>query len=136
MRIVIDTPVAGVAYCLQAKDGSPLAAQRSRGGEPLAFDFAVRARLQAGVARLTGDQVRREGPTRRFVYIRIGALAGDPASPWSRRMKIDVHNIDPAMLARAAQAGGVIETTVIGADAKGEPACATQHPIGRRLITD
>ena len=52
-----------------------------------------------------GDQVRREGPDRRFVYIRIGPAAGDLASPWSRRMKIDLHDIDPVLLDQAIASG-------------------------------
>ncbi len=44
MRIVIDEPVIGVAHSFQSKDGRPLDAQCSEGGEPLAFDFATRAR--------------------------------------------------------------------------------------------
>ncbi|GGE51863.1 hypothetical protein GCM10011317_07720 [Niveispirillum cyanobacteriorum] len=96
----------------------------------MAFDFAIRV---APGPKFFGDQVRREGPERRFVYVRIGQMAGDPASPWSRRMKIDIHDIDPDLLDRAARHGGVIETTIIGTGADGTPACATLRPIGRRL---
>ena len=84
-------------------------------------------------AKFFGDQVRREGPQRRFVYIRIGQLAGDKASPWSRRMKIDIHDIEPDLLKRAASGSGVVETTVGGTGADGTPACATVRPTARRL---
>ena len=86
LRIVIENPVAGVGHSLQAKDGHPLDAKRATAGEPLAFDFPVRV---APGPKFFGDQVRREGPVRRFVYIRVGQSAGDLGSPWSRRMKID-----------------------------------------------
>lgn len=79
-----------------------------------------------------GDQVRREGPERRFVHVRIGQMAGDPASPWTRRMKIDIHDIAGDMLDRAAR-GGVIETRVHGTARDGTPACATLKPTSRLI---
>ncbi|WHO40556.1 DUF5990 family protein [Sphingobium sp. AP49] len=131
MRIVIDQPVVGVAYSLQGKDGHPLDPQISRAGEALAFDFAIRV---APGPKYFGDQVRREGAERRFVYIRVGQMAGDPDSPWTRRIKIDIHDIEPALLDRAIAEGGMIETRIIGTGRDGTPACATVRPIGRRLL--
>ncbi|TCT08133.1 DUF5990 family protein [Aquabacter spiritensis] len=130
LRIVIAQPVAGVLHSLQAKDDSPLDAKSSRDGAPLAFDFQVRT---APGPKVFGDQVRREGPVRRFVYIRIGQLAGDPASPWSRRMKIDIHDIAQDLLDRAAKSGETLETTVIGTGKDGTPACATVRTTGWRI---
>ncbi len=134
-RIVIEQPVIGVLHSLQAKDDLPLDPKSSRKGEALVFDFQVRV---APGPKFFGDQVRREGPERRFVYIRIGQLAGDPSSPWSRRMKIDIHDIGSDLLERAAKGGGVIETTVVGTDKNGTPACATVRPtkriLGRRVV--
>ncbi len=115
-------------HSLQAKDGSPLDPRVSRKGEPLAFDFTVRV---GPGPKFFGDQVRREGPERRFVYIRIGQMAGDPASPWSRRMKIDIHDIAQGLLDRAAGDSGVVETVVIGTGKDGTPACATLQPSRR-----
>jgi hypothetical protein len=131
LRIVIEQPVIGVLHSLQAKDDAPLDPKSSHAGEPLHFDVPVRV---APGPRFLGDQVRREGSKRRFVYIRIGQLAGDPSSPWSRRMKIDIHDIDPALLEGVPGPGGVIETTVVGTGKDGTPACATVAPIRRRLI--
>ena len=121
-RIVIDGPVSNVAHSLQAKDGSPLDAKVSRKGEALAFDFSVR--VDPG-PKFGGDQVRREGKERRFVYIRVGQLAGDEMSPWSRRMKVDIHDIAADLLERAAKSGEVVEITVPGTGQDGTPACAT-----------
>jgi uncharacterized protein DUF5990 len=131
LRIIIEQPVIGVLHSLQAKDESPLDPKRSRKGEPLAFDFQVRV---GPGPKFFGDQVRREGPLRRFVYIRIGQYAGDPSSPWSRRMKINIHDIGNDLLDRAANSGGVIETTVNGTDKDGTPTCATVRPTGRRIV--
>jgi hypothetical protein len=130
LRIIIAQPVIGVLHSLQAKDEQPLDPKYSREGEPLIFDFPIR--IGPG-PKFFGDQVRREGPVRRFVYIRVGQYAGDSCSPWSRRMKIDIHDIGNDLLDRAASNGGVIETTVIGTDKDGTPSCATVRPTGRRI---
>jgi hypothetical protein len=130
LRIIIEQPVIGVLHSLQAKDESPLDPKYSREGEALLFNFQVRV---GPGPKFFGDQVRREGPQRRFAHIRIGQLAGDASSPWSRRMKIDIHDIENDLLDRAIRSGGAIETTVIGTGKDGTPACATLLPTHRRF---
>jgi hypothetical protein len=130
LRIIIEQPVVGVLHSLQAKDESPLDPKSSRTDEPLIFDFPVRV---GSGPKFFGDQVRREGPVRRFAYVRIGQLAGDMSSPWSRRMKIDIHDIENDLLDRAAKSGRAIETRIIGTAKDGTPACATMRPISRGL---
>jgi hypothetical protein len=130
MRIVIEQPVVGVLHSLQ-EDDRPLAPKRSGAGEPLTFEFAVR--VGAG-PKFFGKQVRREGALRRFVYVRIGQLAGDCASPWSRRMKIDIHNIDQSLLDRAMRGEGLIELRVNGTAKDATPACATVRRSGERIV--
>jgi hypothetical protein len=49
-------------------------------------------------------------------------------------MKIDIHDITPELLDRAANEKAVIETTVIGTDKDGTPACATVRATGRRIV--
>lgn len=124
MRLVIEAPVIGVVHSLQDKASSPVGAKRA-GVEPLAFDFPIRI---ADGPKFFGEQVRSEGPERRFVYIAVGTCAGDHASPWTRRMKIDIHDIPQALLDRAAK-GGVIEGRLNGTGRDGTPACATIKPI-------
>jgi hypothetical protein len=104
-RIVIERPVAGVLHSLQEGDDKPLDPKRSAGGEALAFDFPLRIERTADGAKFFGPQVRREGKERRFVYIRVGTAAGDRASPWSRRMKVDIHDIDRSCSTRRSRAG-------------------------------
>ena len=131
MRIGIENPVAGVLHSLQSKDGHPLDPKRSDSGEALQFDFTIRF---APGPRFFGDQVRREGPVRRFVYVRIGQSAGDHTSPWTRRMKVDIHDIDTELLERAASSGAAVEIRVDGTGKDGSPACATVRRLGTRLI--
>jgi len=128
MRIVIENPVPGVLLSLQTGDSGVLDPKRSRTGEPLAFDFPVR--LAPG-PKFFGDQVRREGPVRRFVYIRIGQAAGDHASEWSRRI---IHDTPQDLLDRAIAGEGVVELTVNGTGKGGTPACATVHILSHRIV--
>ncbi|MGA0545194.1 DUF5990 family protein [Brevundimonas sp. VNH65] len=123
LRLTIADPVPGVRYSLQQDDApfEPITA----GDAPLSFDVPVRL---ADDGRLLGPFVRREGKERRFVYIRIGTSAGDHASEWSRRAKIDIHNIPPALLDRA-RAGAVLEARLPGRGKDGTPACATVRPL-------
>ena len=130
LRITIEHPVIGVLHSLQGKDDGPLDPKSSTGGEALVFELSIR--IGPG-PKFFGDQVRREGPVRRFVYIRVGQLAGDPASPWSRRIKIDIHDIYQTLLDRAARGDGAIETVIDGTAADGTPVCATVRPIARRI---
>jgi len=123
VRLVVENPVPGVAYSLQDKTGKPVDARISK-GPALAFDFSIRI---ADGPKFYGEQVRSEGPERRFVYIAIGEQAGQKGSPWSRRMKIDIHTIAPAQLEKA-KAGKVLEGTVTGTGHDGTPACASVPP--------
>ncbi|HEX4694409.1 DUF5990 family protein [Sphingomonas sp.] len=131
VRIIIENPVAGVLHSLQSGDTGVLDPKRSEAGEPLVFDLPVRV---APGPKFFGDQVRREGPTRRFVYIRIGTMAGDPSSEWTRRMKIDVHDIPQDLLDCAMAGAGVVELTVNGTGKDGTLACATVKVVGRRVV--
>ena len=121
LRIVIENPVDGVWHSLQSKDDHPLDPQRAA-GEALTFEFPIRV---APGPKFFGDQVRREGPTRRFVYIRVGQSAGDHSSPWSRRMKIDIADLDQDLLDAAIARDSMIEIVVNGTAKDGSPACAT-----------
>jgi len=128
MQIVVANPVPGVLHSLQ-QDDAPLDPKISVSGEPLTFDFPARVgRADDGAAKFYGKQVRAEGKLRRFVYVRVGTLAGDPASGWTRRMKIDIHDIDPALI-EAAEAGALLAGTIDGTGRDGTPACATIRPV-------
>lgn len=122
LRLTIADPVPGVRYSLQQDDMpfEPVTAT----GAPLSFDVPIKL---ADDNRVLGPFVRREGKERRFVYIRIGTSAGDHASEWSRRAKIDIHDIPPALLDRA-RAGAVLEVVLPGRGKDGTPACATVRP--------
>ena len=121
MRLVVEAPVPGVTHSLQDKKSRPVDAKVSASGEALCFDFPVR--LGPG-PKFYGEQVRSEGPVRRFVYIAVGRQAGGHDPCWSRRMKIDIHDIAQDLL-DGALAGRRLVGTVQGTAADGTPACAT-----------
>ncbi len=123
LRLTIADPVPGVRYSLQ-KDDAPFEPVTATDA-PLSFDVPVRL---AADNRFLGPFVRREGPQRRFVYIRIGTAAGDHAAAWSRRAKIDIHDI-PAALLDQARAGRPLEVVLPGHGKDGSPACATVRPV-------
>ena len=122
LRLTVADPVPGVRYSLQ-KDDAPFEPVTAADA-PLSFDVPVRL---ADDNRVLGPFVRREGPARRFVYIRIGQSAGDCAGAWSRRAKIDIHDIPPPLLDQA-RAGRVLEVVLPGRGKDGTPACATVRP--------
>jgi hypothetical protein len=124
LRMTIEDPVPGVTYSLQDAKNTPIGPVVAADA-PLSFDVAIRI---APGPRFLGDFVRREGPERRFVYIAIGAQAADQASAWSRRAKIDVHDL-PAGLLGEALGGKVLECRLPGRAKDGGPACGTLKPL-------
>lgn len=126
LRLIIDDPVPGVRYSLQ-KDDLPFE-PCTAGDGPMTFEVPITLQPDG---RMTGPFVRREGPVRRFVYIRIGTSAGDHAAAWSRRAKIDIHDIPKALLVPDA----LLEVHLPGRGKDGSPACATVRPaIGWRPV--
>jgi uncharacterized protein DUF5990 len=125
LRLRIDDPVPGVGYSLQDKKSRPVGLVTAGDG-PISFDVPVRV---AEGPRFLGEFVRSEGPSRRFVYIAIGAQAGHCGGPWSRRAKIDIHDLPRDLLAKALK-GAVLEARLPGRAKDGSPACATLRPIG------
>lgn len=124
LRLTIRDPVAGVAYSLQNKKSEPVGMVVAGDGL-LSFDVPLNV---APGPRFLGQFVRRDGPTRRFVYIAIGEQAGDSLSLWNRRAKIDIHDL-PADLLEKALAGSVVEAYLPGRAKDGGPACATVRPL-------
>ena len=123
LRLTTADPVAGVAYSLQDKANAPVDARIADDG-PISFDVPI---TLSDDGRLTGPFVRREGPSRRFVYFAIGTSAGQHGE-WSRRAKIDVHDI-PADLLALAREGRVLEAILPGRARDGGPACAAVRPL-------
>ena len=123
LRIVLERPPSGVDFGLQRGRGSQfetVQTQQSNGGD-LLFEFA------AGVGeggRLRGPFIQGP-PAERFVYLRVGAAAGQLGSPWSRRVKVPLTGIARDAVERAQAGKHVVEARVPGTGRDGSPACAT-----------
>jgi len=124
LRLTTADPIAGMHYSLQDQKSAPVDPCIATDA-PLSFDVPVRL---SDDGRLSGPFVRREGPTRRFVYIAIGGQAGDGQTCISRRAKIDVHDI-PADLLTLARSGAILGVDLPGRARDGGPACATVRPL-------
>jgi len=118
---VLERPTAGVDFGLQKGRGSgyeTVQTQRSTGHD-LVFECEVIVKAGA----LTGPFLQGP-PGGRFLYIDIGTLAGQPQTPWTRRLKIPLTGITAKLLAAPA-----LETRVAGCGVDGSPSCGTARPF-------
>ena len=135
LRIILESPPAGVDYALQqgrGRGGEPVQTQRSDGRD-LRFEFPAEPRTSGDAVDFRGPFV--QGPPRgRFVYINIGTAAGQRDTPWSRRLKVPLTamtGITPAAIRRATEsADAILEARVAGTGRDGTPACASVKDFG------
>jgi hypothetical protein len=124
IEIVLRAPPKGVAFALQqGKD--TLVSHRQATGAELRFDLSIGCDLEGDVLDFRGPFV--QGPRGgRFVYICCGEVAGQPGSPWRRRIKIQLGSID-AELVKACQAetGQSLRAVIAGTAKDGGPPAAT-----------
>lgn len=126
LRIIVVQPPPGVQFALQARAGA-LSQQAAASGGDLCFDLELEVAESppGGPLRLLGPHA--SGPPQtRFVYINSGTLAGQPGSCWTRRAKVQLGGITPALvdLVRAEQAQRLV-AQFAGTGRDGGPACAT-----------
>lgn len=131
LRIIVVAPPPDVMWALQLGHTElvkPTASSKRR----LSFDFTVDVVPDASVQgfRLAGPAVQgRIGE--RFVYLCIGAYAGQLDTPIGRRAKIRLEGITRKHIAAAkAKRSGTLEVEFAGTDSKGGPACATVPLLG------
>ncbi|MBO9562825.1 MAG: hypothetical protein J7621_08635 [Niastella sp.] len=129
--IILEKPVPGVKTGLQKGSGNKheiLQIQQSSGND-LTYTFPIKVKTgKDEQPDFAGPFVH--GPVgERFIYLSIGTMAGQPDSPWSRRLKVPLRDITWAMVQKAASAGHVLQTTVPGKGKDGTPSCATVKPF-------
>jgi hypothetical protein len=133
LRIVLQNPPAGVDFGLQRGRGNEyetIQKQRSKTGD-LSFEFNVRLKAEAksGTPTFLGPFVQGP-PQQRFVYLDIGACAGQIDTHWSRRLKIPLTGITGEMIARVqTDSRWIIEARVHGTGKDGGPTCGTVKPF-------
>jgi hypothetical protein len=98
----------------------------------ITFDFEVEAVEDSSLAgfRLRGPAVQGR-PGERFVYLNIGAYAGQAGVSEGWRAKVGLEGITAGLI-RAAKAkrSGKLEVEFAGTGPKGGPACATVPLLG------
>ena len=124
LRITVAEPPAGVAFAMQRGRSDLVDAVETR-ADALVFEFGVSvADASCEPPRLVGPFAQGP-PAGRFVYINVGTYAGQH-SCWSRRIKVPLHSLTPAVVSAAvAKPGTVLETRIRGTGRDGSPACAT-----------
>src|SRR6185312_17032285 len=131
LHIILQKPPAGVHFALQKGHGNNfevVATQLSDGGD-LLFDLAIEVKGmgKSDTPQFGGPFV--QGPAgEKFIYVGIGTFAGQPDSPWNRRLKIPLRDISWQMVNEAAEKTG-LETIVPGTARDGTPTCATVKPF-------
>lgn len=131
LRIILVAPPDGVAFRLAAARGELLPPVWQNGDE-MAFDLHV---TLAGTNADGGPNFRgpfvQGPPTARFVYINVGTMAGQPDSPWTRRIKVPLGGIGwPLIETIQAQPDSRLEVRIAGTGRDGGPACATVKLLG------
>jgi hypothetical protein len=125
--VTLVRPPAGVRLGVQGKDAADLFAATTAAGGDVSFDLSVR--VKPGGAKDAPRFLGRftHGPAdKRFLYVCSGTSAGQPDSCWTRRAKIGLWTITPALVeaVRTGKAVG-LEVRVNGTAGDGGPACAT-----------
>jgi hypothetical protein len=125
IRVVIENPPKGVAWAFQRSKGdqSDLVPPLATAPHALTFEFELQAEPNAGALRWLGPGVQGP-PDKRFFYLNSGTLAGDPTSCFTRRAKVSLMTIDPALV-ETLEPGKRLEIRFAGTDSRGGPACAS-----------
>ena len=125
-RIVLIAPPAGTTFALQRAKGELARAAVSK-GQDMQFEFTFQAEERAGGGG--GWQslgLMRHPAGGKFIYVNSGTLAGDTASPWTRRAKVSLESLTWAVVSGvAARPGARLEVRVSGVAKDGGPACAS-----------
>jgi hypothetical protein len=131
LRITVIDPPPNILWALQlGRDElvKPTSNTKSR----ISFDFTVEVVEDSSTAgfRLRGPAVQGR-PGERFVYLRIGAYAGQVGASAGWRAKIGLEGISHKLVeAVKAKPSSVLEVQFAGTGPKGGPACATVPLLG------
>jgi Family of unknown function (DUF5990) len=131
LRITVVDPPPIISWALQlGRDelAKPTFSSTSR----ISFDFAVEVIEDSPAAgfRFRGPAVQGR-PGQRFVYLCIGAYAGQAGAPAGWRAKIRLEGINRKLVEEVrAKRSGVLEVQFAGTGPKGGPACATVSFLG------
>jgi hypothetical protein len=131
LRITVVDPPPDILWALQLGQEEIVKAS-SITKSCISFDFTVEVVEgdSNGAFRLRGHAVQGR-PGKRFVYLRMGACAGQVGIDAGWRAKIGLEGITQELLdAVRAKRAGVLEVQFAGTGPKGGPACATVPLLG------
>jgi hypothetical protein len=131
LRITVVDPPPDILWALQLGD-EEMVKPSSTTENCISFDFAVEVVEDdsKGAFRLRGDAVQGR-PGKRFVYLRMGAYAGQAGIDAGWRAKVGLEGITRKLLdAVRTKRAGMLEVQFIGTGPKGGPACATVPLLG------
>ena len=130
-RIVLHKPPTDIDYGLQMGHGSRYEViQRQRAaGDDLTFAFTLSTKSGKDLS-IDFSGLFVQGPIGgRFIYINIGASAGQINTSWNRRLKVSLIGITQSMLDEVLKIPTSLETAVPGTGKDGGPNCATVKPF-------
>jgi hypothetical protein len=131
LRITVVDPPPNILWALQLGQDEIVKPTFSSNNR-ISFDFTVEVVEDSSPAgfRLRGLAVQGR-PGARFVYLRIGAYAGQVGATAGWRAKIGLEGISRKLIeAVRAKRSGVLEVQFAGTGPKGGPACATVPLLG------
>ena len=137
LRIVVVSPPAGVNFSLEDDKGHLVSITKSTGSN-ITFDFSgvVKENRRTGTPNFTGPFAQGT-PSKRFLYINIGQLAGQQDSPWQRKVKIWISGFPKSLIPEpkpitwkmvkevASDVNKVLMVRYMATNKNGEPSCAT-----------
>ena len=130
-RIILQKPPAEIDYGLQMGHATKyeVVGRQCATGDDLIFEFTINPKPGKDSA-IDFSGLFVQGPVGgRFIYINIGASAGQINTMWNRRLKIPLIGITQSQIDEILKRQGVLETSVPGTGKDGGPNCATVKPF-------
>ncbi len=138
LRIILESPPPGCVFGIQKGSGSKYETLQKQMSDKqdLQFDFTISVKAgDTSSTNFLGPFVQGP-PAERFIYIDIGTYAGQADTAWSRRLKIPLKDISPAIIKLLlADPNNILETKVPGTGKDGGPNCATVKPFAGWHVT-